>query len=475
MWKNTSAQTQYGIAPGEVSLHPGPRPNGDVTIVRFTAPPNPILFTDQNLAVIYHATGQFRAGDRGRMKGSIWLRHADGRDEPAIWQVDDTADPAGAFGVSVGLASGDMLDFIVENNGNFANGNTPLDLQIHATSLDEKIALIADQLMRLTPDIVLLCEANRYFGLAVVSLNRSPPPDQPMMVANAIRMQYIETRPVTALGLIGERVNSVLSNIALGSTYRIPILRGAAETKYAMTYSMATIQGVPTHIVALRFDAWSATDNEAAHAQLAALVTTFPSNHAVIVGGDFNAPKTAGGTGSAADFDTPWHQDFARNAGMVECVPTHGFIDHIFVRGPVDIVDARLVPVPFGASDHGMPYAELRFYGPLAATVTPSGPIQVDSPLTLTIVLKEQGSGVAVPDTSVLVDGVRVGTAGVPFSYTFKARVVRTRHIDPRTHEVTWSSAYAFPTIQVVTARGYLDSVQVQFKGMAPLEPAEPL
>jgi len=469
IWKNTSSQIQFGVAPGEISMHPGPRPNKDVSIVRFTAPANPVLFSDQNLAVVYRASGQFRAGDKGRMKASIWTRHANGQPDDLKFEIAETSDTTGVFYVEVGLASGDVLDFMVENNGDFSFGNTPLNLQIHATSLDEKIAVISQQLNDLGPDIVLLCEANRYFPLATIAFNRSPPPDQPAMIAGGTGLQHVETQHVTDLGVIGERVNSVLSRFPLGSSSRLPIMRGLGETKYAMTHTTANVNGVFTHIIALRFDAWSDVDNKSAHAQLSAIVGAIPSNSAVIIGGDFNAPKTRIDGHNSADFDTPWYYDFARTSGLTEFMSPGGIIDHIFFRGPFEIVDARLVPVPFAASDHGMAYAELRAFGPLISSIVPKGPIRVGEATTLTVNLAEQGSEIAVPDTSVLVDGIRMGATGSPFTHTFTAKVVRTRRINPRTHEVTWTSTYVFPDIRVATAHGYVDSVAATFTGMPPL------
>ena len=38
IWRNLAAFPRYGVAPGQLSLHPGPRPRGDFTILRFTAP-----------------------------------------------------------------------------------------------------------------------------------------------------------------------------------------------------------------------------------------------------------------------------------------------------------------------------------------------------------------------------------------------------------------------------------------------------
>ncbi len=108
-----------GVATGQFGLHPGPAAFGDLAILRFTAP----------AAGDYMVTGQFFAGDVGSMSGKIILN-------------DDAANPLQAFGdttdasifapLTVTLAAGAHLDFVVGNNGNYLYGSTPLSVQINA-------------------------------------------------------------------------------------------------------------------------------------------------------------------------------------------------------------------------------------------------------------------------------------------------------------------------------------------------------
>lgn len=120
---NTGAPAN-GVGTGQLSLHPGPVANGDVTILRFTAP----------TAGSYSVTGQFFAGDIGSMQGLIILN-------------DDALHPLQSFGsttdasvfapLTLTLAAGAHLDFAVGNNGSFYYGSTPISVQINAAPVPE--------------------------------------------------------------------------------------------------------------------------------------------------------------------------------------------------------------------------------------------------------------------------------------------------------------------------------------------------
>jgi hypothetical protein len=104
---NGTASSAYGVAPGQVTLHPGP--GGQAADLRFTA----------QATGNYDITGQFYPGDSGTMlvgvrQGSTWL-----------WQGTDS----GTFSINnYALTSGSSLDFVVYNG--YAYGNTPLELTI---------------------------------------------------------------------------------------------------------------------------------------------------------------------------------------------------------------------------------------------------------------------------------------------------------------------------------------------------------
>ena len=118
IWKNPAAYAQYGVAPGQVSLHPGPSPDGDFAILRFTAP----------VVGMYNVTGQFYAGDGGSMNGSIVL---DGNLSNPLQYFTATTDQSFFTPLSLHLNGGETLDFVVGNNGNFYYGNTPITVSIN--------------------------------------------------------------------------------------------------------------------------------------------------------------------------------------------------------------------------------------------------------------------------------------------------------------------------------------------------------
>lgn len=115
--KNESGSEIYGIAPGQISLHPGPAANGDAAILRFVAP----------YSGRYDINAQFFDGDIGETDAWIVLNN-------------DFAAPQASLGITsiepvysvanLMLSAGDSLDFVVGNHGLYSSDNTPLDLQI---------------------------------------------------------------------------------------------------------------------------------------------------------------------------------------------------------------------------------------------------------------------------------------------------------------------------------------------------------
>jgi len=120
---NTGASAN-GVATGQLGLHPGPLANGDVAILRFTAP----------TAGSYAVTGQFFAGDIGSMQGLIILND----DATHPLQVFGNTTDASVFApLTLTLAAGAHVDFAVGNNGSFYYGSTPLSVQINSTPVPE--------------------------------------------------------------------------------------------------------------------------------------------------------------------------------------------------------------------------------------------------------------------------------------------------------------------------------------------------
>jgi hypothetical protein len=110
IWQMNESYPQYGIQPGQLSLHPSN--SQEPSVLRFTAPS-----TGQ-----YAIDGEFFPGDIGYMQvgvrqGLNWL-----------WQRSDS----GSFHIDMPLDAGTPLDFMVY--GGYAYGNTPLDLAISTDS-----------------------------------------------------------------------------------------------------------------------------------------------------------------------------------------------------------------------------------------------------------------------------------------------------------------------------------------------------
>jgi len=102
----------YGVAPGQITLHPGPNAYNNVAVLRFTA----------QISGDYSIVGQFFTGDSkpihiGVRKESEWL-----------WNGVD----AGAFSLSESLIAGETVDFVVYLG--YSHGNTPLELLISTNS-----------------------------------------------------------------------------------------------------------------------------------------------------------------------------------------------------------------------------------------------------------------------------------------------------------------------------------------------------
>jgi hypothetical protein len=120
---NNTGGIVNGVAPGQISLNPGPVPNGDFAIVRFTAP----------TAGTYDVNGQFYAGDVGAMNGYIVLA---GNLGTPLETFVNTTNSSIFTPLSLPMTSGETLDFVVGNGGgSFYSGDTPLTATITAVPL----------------------------------------------------------------------------------------------------------------------------------------------------------------------------------------------------------------------------------------------------------------------------------------------------------------------------------------------------
>ncbi len=107
IWRNDGAGSAYGVAPGQISLHPGS--GTQPCVLRWTAP--------ENVPATLQVTGRFFAGDGGDMLVRVMFA------EISLAAGYESFD----FSMA-GLLPGDTIDFIVY--GGYAYGNTPLELTI---------------------------------------------------------------------------------------------------------------------------------------------------------------------------------------------------------------------------------------------------------------------------------------------------------------------------------------------------------
>jgi hypothetical protein len=118
IYKNTTDTTIDNVKPGQISLHPGPTPFEQFSILRFTAP----------AAGTFEVTGQFFAGDIGSMNGSIVLA---GDFLHPLQFFAATTDESIFTPLNLNMTQGETLDFVVGNNGNYYYGNTPVQVEIN--------------------------------------------------------------------------------------------------------------------------------------------------------------------------------------------------------------------------------------------------------------------------------------------------------------------------------------------------------
>lgn len=120
MWKNMRPYTDDGVAPGQLSLHPGS--GTEPSVARWTA-----LAGVSGSATI---EGEFFAGDSGQMLVDVRINGVE------VWNAVDS----GAFNLATTVAPGDTIDFAVYDGYGF--GNTPLDATITVVPEPATICLL---------------------------------------------------------------------------------------------------------------------------------------------------------------------------------------------------------------------------------------------------------------------------------------------------------------------------------------------
>ena len=116
VWQNDLGYADWGVLPGQISLHPGW--DNSFSVVRWTSP----------ISGTIDVSGFFGAGDLGAMSYYIAAN-----DVTALSWLTDSGTENFAFSQSV--SAGDTLDFIVGTpiGGGYGFGNTPLGVTIETS------------------------------------------------------------------------------------------------------------------------------------------------------------------------------------------------------------------------------------------------------------------------------------------------------------------------------------------------------
>ena len=119
VWINNAEVTQYGIKPGQVSMHPGP--TGEYGVIRWTC-----THLKNGQTERLTVKGMFGAGDSGKMTVGVF------HNGKKLFSVSNTPHDE-TFSLDVKIQPKDTLDFTVSPGAaGWDCGNTPLDLSITA-------------------------------------------------------------------------------------------------------------------------------------------------------------------------------------------------------------------------------------------------------------------------------------------------------------------------------------------------------
>jgi hypothetical protein len=113
IWKNATSSAAYGVAPGQVSVHPGQ--TGQYPVVRFTVPMAAARCT---------ATGTFLAGDGGDTEGIVLHNNV-------VKYTAATTHNSPTFDVFLNdVQAQDTIDFVVGYKGDWSSDNTPVKVAV---------------------------------------------------------------------------------------------------------------------------------------------------------------------------------------------------------------------------------------------------------------------------------------------------------------------------------------------------------
>lgn len=121
---NISGSNVNGAAPGEFAMHPGPV---EIAVARFIVPNG----WGAGSALI---SGMFGEGDSGSVNGHIF------RNGVSLFNANVTTPVA--FSLSnIALVDGDVLDFAIDNDGQYSSDTSPLAAHIAFSTVPEPASL----------------------------------------------------------------------------------------------------------------------------------------------------------------------------------------------------------------------------------------------------------------------------------------------------------------------------------------------
>jgi endonuclease/exonuclease/phosphatase family metal-dependent hydrolase len=232
------------------------------------------------------------------------------------------------------------------------NPNTPCNTDMPWNS---QLPLIAQRVRERHADLVLLNEVKNwnwwYPGSGGVNQVRE--------LAQLTQLTHFGWSKTTNTFLSGHKAVAVLSRFPLGSGSTHPI------KKFAIHRTTCRIANIDHVLFSLRFDAWSDPDILEGLDVLKSLVKAVPPTSAIVAAGDFN---TGLDWQPLADWmrDTGLRNTRTERADAEACTtdptiePHDQNNDHIFFRGPYQVVRAEIrcaLPHP---SDHPWVLAELQ-------------------------------------------------------------------------------------------------------------------
>jgi endonuclease/exonuclease/phosphatase family metal-dependent hydrolase len=244
--------------------------------------------------------------------------------------------------------------------------------------VDATLEAIAKAIKLKSPDIVLLNEVRKPFGVRIVDRH-----NQAKFIANRAGIKHHEFGGVNLTGLgvtglrvVGLRVPDILvagswKGMAIlsrwpplrmtpkGKNYRVErVIHEGRETNFGTMVATFMINGKRHHVLSTRLaphndDGNNRAENPSGIQHALELVNRIPPDEPIIFGGDFNASTDEGtrdpttGKSSVNEYE-PDMVKFFNQSGLKEVLNKAGGypvgkdrVDYIFYRGAYEVVDSR--------------------------------------------------------------------------------------------------------------------------------------